>query len=101
MAFHIGDRVVCIDSSMRPEAIDELKRTVPNWVTQDEKYTIRGFHENDGIALGILLEEVTNPMVYIPLLGRVQEPAFAEWRFRKLAPSESMVEVVSEVLEMV
>jgi hypothetical protein len=48
-----------------------------------------------------LLEEVTNPLIYIPLLGRVQEPAFADWRFRKLKPNESMAEVVSEVLEMV
>ena len=101
MAFHIGDIIACVDASMRPEAVEELKRTVPNWVVQDKEYTIRGFQDNDGIALGILLEEITNPLVYIPLLGIVQEPAFAEWRFRKLAPNESMVEVVSEVLEMV
>lgn len=101
MAFYIGDRVICIDSSMKPEAVQELKRTVPNWVVQDQEYIIRGFQENNGIALGILLEEVTNLPVYIPLLRRIQEPAFAEWRFRKLKPNESMVEVVSEILEMV
>ena len=101
MALHIGDKVVCVDSSMKPEAIEELKRTVPNWIVQDKEYTIRGFQDNDGIALGILLEEVTNPFIYIPLLGRVQEPAFADWRFRKLKPNVSMGEVVSEVLEMV
>ena len=101
MAFNIGDRVVCVDASMRPEAVEELKRTVPNWVVQDKEYTIRGFQENDGIALGLLLEEITNPLVFIPLLGRVQEPAFAEWRFRKLADNENMVEVSYEVLEMV
>lgn len=101
MAFHIGDRVVCIDSHISPEVMEEIKRTIPNWVVQDNQYTIRGFHENDGIALGILLEEITNPLIYIPLLKRVQEPAFAEWRFRKLAPSEVIVEVTSEVLEMV
>jgi hypothetical protein len=101
MAFYIGDRIACIDASNRLEAVEELKRTVPNWIVQDKEYTIRGFQDNDGIALGILLEEVTNPLIYIPLLGRVQEPAFADWRFRKLKPNESMVEVVSEVLEMV
>ena len=101
MAFNIGDRVACVDASMRPEAVEELKRTVPNWVVQDKEYTIRGFQENDGIALGLLLEEITNPLIYIPLLSRVQEPAFAEWRFRKLADNESMVEVSYEVLEMV
>lgn len=101
MAFNIGDRVVCIDSSMRPEAIEEIKRTIPVWVVQDKEYTIRGFQDNDGIALGILIEEVINPFIYIPLLGRFQEPAFAEWRFRKLASNESMVNVIAEVLEMV
>jgi hypothetical protein len=30
MAFHIGDRIACVDASMRPEAVEELKRTVPN-----------------------------------------------------------------------
>jgi hypothetical protein len=100
MAFSIGDKVVCIDSAMRPETVEELKKTVPNWVVQDNQYTIRGFQENDGIALGVLLEEISNPLVYFSLLGRAQEPAFAEWRFRKLAPSESMVEVFSEALEM-
>ena len=37
--------------------------------------------------------------IFIKLICKFQEPAFAEWRFRKLKPSESMVEVVSEVLE--
>ena len=101
MAFHIGDKVVCVDASIKPEALAEIKRTIPNWVIQDKEYTIRGFQDNDGIALGILLEEVTNPLCYIPLLGRVQEPAFATWRFRKLSSNESLVEVASEVLEMV
>jgi hypothetical protein len=101
MAFHIGDTIVCVDASMKPEALAEIKRTIPNWVVKEEEYVIRGFQENDGIALGILLEEITNPLCYIPLLGRVQEPAFADWRFRKLSSSEIMVEVASEVLEMV
>jgi hypothetical protein len=86
---------------MLSESVAEIKRTVPNWVVQDKEYTIRGFQENDGIALGILLEEITNPIVFIPILKRFQEPAFAEWRFRKLASSEAMVEVNSEILEMV
>ena len=101
MAFSIGDKIECIDNSMRPEAVEELKITVPNWVVRGEQYTIRGFQENDGIALGILLEEISNPIIYIPLIKRAQEPSFAEWRFRKLKPSEVLVEVSQEVLEMV
>ena len=100
MAFSIGDKVICIDNSMRPHTIEELKRTVPNWVVKDKEYTIRGFQENDGIALGILLEEITNPPIRIIILNRVQEPAFAEWRFRKKSPANVEVEVEEEVLEM-
>jgi hypothetical protein len=48
-----------------------------------------------------LLEEISNPPLYFDKIGGFQEPAFAEWRFKKLKPSESMVEVVQEVFEMV
>ena len=101
MSFNIGDRVVCIDSSMIPEAVEELKRTVPNWIKKDEHYTIRDIKKNRGIATGILLEEIDNPVIFIALIGGFQEPAFAEWRFRKLKPNESLVEISQEVLEMV
>jgi len=101
MSFSVGDKVVCIDDSIRPEAVEEIKRTVPNWVKKDQEYTIRAINTNRGIATGVLLEEIDNPIIFIKLICKFQEPAFAEWRFRKLKPSESMVEVVSEVLEMV
>jgi hypothetical protein len=86
---------------MQPEAVEELKRTVPNWVKKDEKYTIREIKTNRGIATGVLLEEIDNPVLYIKLIGGFQEPAFAEWRFRKLKSSEDLVEVHQEILEMV
>ena len=35
MDFNVGDRVICIDSSIKPDAVEEIKRTVPNWVTKD------------------------------------------------------------------
>lgn len=101
MAFYIGDRVVCIDASMQPHTVDELKTNVPNWVKKDQEYTIRAIHNNRGIVTGVLLEEIDNPIIYFDKIGKFQEPAFAEWRFRKLKPNESMVEVVQEVLEMV
>lgn len=101
MAFYVGDKVVCVDDSMQPEAVEELKKNVPNWVKKYDKYTVRAIVTNRGIATGILLEEIDNPILYFDLIGGFQEPAFAEWRFRKLASNESMVEVVSEVLEMV
>jgi hypothetical protein len=101
MSFSVGDKVVCIDDSIRPEALEEIKRSVPNWVKKDQEYTIRAINNNRGIVTGILLEEIDNPIIFFKIVGKFQEPAFAEWRFRKLKPSESMVEVVSEVLEIV
>jgi hypothetical protein len=39
--------------------------------------------------------------LFFKLIGGFQEPAFAEWRFRKLKSSEDLVEVHQEILEMV
>jgi hypothetical protein len=86
--FEIGEVVVCIDASMQTHTIEELSKDVPNWVTQDKKYTVRGFNENDGIVLGVLLEEIVNPLRYFKLVNKFQEPAFAQWRFRKLKADE-------------
>jgi hypothetical protein len=101
MSFNIGDSVLCIDDSMQPHTVVELKKDVPNWVKKDQQYTVRAVLNNRDIVTGILLEEIDNPPKYFDKIGGFQEPAFAEWRFRKLKPSESMVEVTQEVLEMV
>ena len=50
MGFSVGDRVVCIDDSMQPEAVEHLKRLVPNWVKNDNKYTNREIKTNRRIA---------------------------------------------------
>ena len=91
--FEIGETVICIDASMQTHTIEELSKDVPNWITQDKKYIIRGFHDNDGIVLGVLLEEVVNPIRFFKLINKFQEPAFAVWRFRKLNPSEVNVNI--------
>lgn len=91
--FEIGEQVVCINASMQAHTIEELSKDVPNWIVQDKKYIIRGFNENDGIVLGVLLEEVVNPIRFFKLINKFQEPAFAEWRFRKLKPSEVDVKI--------
>lgn len=101
MSFNIGDKVVCVDDSVKIEAVEELKRIIPNWVKKDQQYTVRDIKNNRGIVTGVLLEEIDNPVVFIQILGGFQEPAFAEWRFRKLKSDEIMVEVFEEVLEMV
>jgi hypothetical protein len=101
MSFSVGDRVVCIDDYMQPHTVEELKKTVPNWIKKDDNYTIRAVLNNRGIVTSVLLEEIDNPILYFKIIGGFQEPAFAEWRFRKLKPSESMVEVAQEVLEII
>lgn len=88
--FAIGDRVVCIDSSKQPHTAEELTADVPNWVVKDKQYTIRGIEHHDLGATGVVLEEIVNPPKYFRLVGRVMEPMFAEWRFRRLKESESL-----------
>lgn len=101
MNFNAGDSVLCIDDTMLPHTVEELKKDVPNWIKKDEKYTVRAVLSNRGIATGLLLEEITNEPKYFDLIGGFQEPAFGDWRFRKLKPTESLVEAVQEVLEAV
>lgn len=80
-----GDKVLCIDDSVRPEFVEEKNEIFLNWIKKGSEYTIRHIYGNDGIVVGVLLEEVHNFPVRIPSLGgKVQEPAFATWRFRKL-----------------
>ena len=61
------------------------------------------------IVTGILLSGVNNPQIYIPLLKRMQEPAFAYWRFVKkrtayqIQEEEAenlMEEIVTEIEEL-
>lgn len=82
--FDIGDEVICIDNSIKPENLGTVMRKFPIWIQKDKKYIIRDILGNDDIVVGILLEGVKNPPIFIPLLKRMQEPAFAYWRFSKL-----------------
>lgn len=91
--FNINDCVICIDASIQPHMVEEVTRDCPNWVKQNEKYTIRGFCDNDGIVTGVLLEEIINPIRFFRLIGRNQESAFKLDRFRKLEESELEVSV--------
>lgn len=80
--FSIGDRVLCIDNSKQPHTVEELSKDVPNWVEKNKEYTVRAIHDHDFVA-GVLLEEIENPAKYFRVVGKVLEPAFATWRFRK------------------
>ena len=70
--FEIGEKVICIDSSMQPHTIDELNKDMPNWVKKNEKYTIRGFTSNNGIVDGVWLEEIKNDYKFFRLINKFQ-----------------------------
>jgi hypothetical protein len=91
-----GTRVVCVDDSMIPEIAEWQPKHCPNWVKKDQEYTIREFDDNDGIVDGVLLEEVVNPILYLPKWSRVIEPRFAAWRFRELEDDQVEETVTSK-----
>ena len=76
--FGVGDRVRCVNDA-KPK--DFKPQHYPNWVKEGEEYHIREIFDNDNIVVGVLLEELANPIYFIPLIGRAQENAFATWRF--------------------
>lgn len=79
-----GDKVICINAQIDPEKAEEIRRDFEIWVTKDTEYTIREILDNNGIVTGVLLEEIHNFPKFFKLINRYQEPAFAQWRFRKL-----------------
>lgn len=82
--FEIGEIVVCCEDYILPHTREELSINMPHWVKKDNKYTIRAFNENNGIVMGVLLEEITNPLLYFKLIDKTQEGSFRIDRFRKL-----------------
>jgi hypothetical protein len=89
----VGDRVVCVDDAIKPEMLEFVAYAYRRWVTKGKVYTIRAILDNDDIVPGILLEEITNPAIYIHLIDKVQEPAFGMFRFAETQ------EPVSEAVE--
>lgn len=80
----VGSKVKCVNSKIRPEMLEEVSKDFENWVKEGVVYTVRGLFDNDGIVSGVVLEELCNVPKYFRLIGRVQEPAFATWRFKEL-----------------
>jgi hypothetical protein len=91
-----GDKVICINASIEPEKSEEIRRDFEIWVTKDKEYTIREILDNNGIVPGVLLDEIHNFPKFFKLINRMQEPAFAIWRFRKLNYAASSEEEVHE-----
>ena len=94
---NIGQRVICVDDSIKQEAFLGTVSNFQQWIKKGVIYTIRDVLHNDDIVTGILLKEVRNKPVYIKLINREQEPAFATWRFRELE-EEYLEETLEEEL---
>ena len=95
-----GSHVVCIDDSIEPHKLEEISKDFQQWVTKGEHYIIREIYDNDDIVIGILLEEIHNKKLFMGIINRVQEPAFAMWRFRELLPHEIEVNEIEMVLDL-
>jgi hypothetical protein len=94
-----GDKVVCVDDSIKYGLLEFVGHAYPNWIKKDEIYTVREILTNDDIVPGILLEEISNPEIYIHLLGKDQEPAFRLNRFAPLNYQEKDLQEETEVVE--
>jgi len=95
-----GDKVICVNAMIDPEKAEEIRSDFEIWVSKDKEYTIREILDNSGIVTGVLLEEIHNFPKFFKLINRYQEPAFAQWRFRKLnyAATEAAVENAEELV---
>jgi hypothetical protein len=95
--FSIGDKVICINSSMSAHIVEEVKKDMPNWVVKDKQYIIRDIVDSD-FVVGVRLEEIVNPPRYFQLVKKYMEPCFAIWRFRKLEETTREISVEQEEL---
>lgn len=94
-----NDKIICVNSKIDPDKIEEISKDFENWIEKGVEYTVREVLNNDGIVTGILLDEVHNFPKFFKLLNRVQEPAFATWRFRKVSKSKISLEIKEEIYD--
>lgn len=94
-----GDKIICIDDSIRAEIMPTVLKYYKNWVQKDKIYTIREIVENKDIVPGVLLSEIKNEAIYIELIDKTQEPAFGMFRFA-IIEDTSLEEVSKEYLEV-
>lgn len=98
--FKAGDKVVCIDDTIRPEVMPTVLKYYSDWVEKDAIYTIRDVVDNDNIVSGVLLHQIRNKPIYIELVDKVQEPAFGSFRFKLLESMEEEFEEVEYYINM-
>lgn len=89
-------KLICIDDSIKLDAIISISAMYKQWAKKGETYTVREVLDNDGIVEGVLLNEIHNDPVHIHLLGREQEPAFGLFRFSTVVTDKVYNEINEE-----
>jgi hypothetical protein len=89
----VGTLVECINGSFSLNQIRVLKQR-PN---KGSHYFIRAILEYPH-GVGVLLEELTNPPVWVD--GQLHEPSFAIERFREIEGLDEAIDELMEVLEV-
>ena len=87
----IGDRVVCVDSFIQEHTREQIAKDCPNFVVKGQIYRIREIRDFDFIQ-SVLVEELTNPILYFKAIGKSVESGFRLDRFRPLKEDEVTVE---------
>jgi hypothetical protein len=92
----IGQKVTCIDSFILPETREQIAKDCPNFVVQGKHYTVREIRDFDFVQ-SVLVEELTNPILYFNAIGKSVESGFKISRFAELQEDEVAVNVKKEV----
>jgi len=95
----VGQRVICIDDTVKAGKEDFVKGVYGGWVKEGTIYTIRDIINHDDIVTGILLEEIISPPLYIHLIDDMAEPAFRTSRFAIWQQAEAEEEISESIEE--
>jgi hypothetical protein len=76
---NVGDKVLCIADNFHPRSI----LLIPNRPVKDQEYIVREIIEVRD-EVGLLLEEISNPLLVNDNDGSLYEPNFNINRFKKL-----------------
>lgn len=80
------EQVICSDGKFSAGWVSWAKEVGVKPPQQDKIYTVRDVVKHSNGGVGLLLEELNNPMVDLGwlLAGHIQEPTFSIGRFRTL-----------------
>jgi hypothetical protein len=86
-------KVKCINddfSKVKEEILKESNGLPITFPVKGKEYTIRETFDNDGIVTSYLLQEIYNPIFYIPVIQQKRELSFAEWRFETIFENQKI-----------